>query len=201
MSADGLVASKAISMACYWGRQTGSERAWLADRCVAKGPDHHVDVDAALDAIAAVLEAHVGATRCCKSLRREIEEGGDEQPGFSQLDSRAMHVARHTAQLAAEPQKQADDQQQGDGRSGKQKAGPARARVMIQPIRRTAAPRATPSRPARRAAAAAGLEPRPVVDPRRRRDQTTIGRPRRQADGAPPGWREAASPTPRRRNC
>ncbi|MBQ1480956.1 MAG: cobyric acid synthase [Sphingomonas sp.] len=64
MSADGLVAGSYIHGLLG---QAGQRAAWLARIGVeGKGPDHHVDVDAALDAIAAVLEAHVD----CDALLR-----------------------------------------------------------------------------------------------------------------------------------
>ncbi len=57
MSADGLVAGSYVHGLLG---EAGQRAAWLARIGVAgQGPDHRADVDAALDAIAAVLEAHV----------------------------------------------------------------------------------------------------------------------------------------------
>lgn len=64
ISADGLVAGSYIHGLLG---EAGQRAAWLARIGVAgQGPDHSADVDAALDAIAAVLEAHVD----CDALLR-----------------------------------------------------------------------------------------------------------------------------------
>ncbi|MGE7206513.1 cobyric acid synthase [Sphingomonas sp. NPDC019816] len=64
MSADGLVAGSYIHGLLG---AAGQRAAWLARIGVeGAGPDHHADIDAALDAIAAVLEGHVD----CDALLR-----------------------------------------------------------------------------------------------------------------------------------
>ncbi|MFE8582849.1 cobyric acid synthase [Sphingomonas sp. NCPPB 2930] len=68
MSADGLVAGSYVHGLLG---EAGQRAAWLARIGVAgAGPDHRADVDAALDAIAAVLEAHVD----CDALLRIAQD-------------------------------------------------------------------------------------------------------------------------------
>ncbi|MET4898203.1 cobyric acid synthase [Sphingomonadaceae bacterium jetA1] len=68
MSADGLVAGSYIHGLLG---EAGQRAAWLARIGVAgAGPDHRADVDAALDAIAATLEAHVD----CDALLRIAQD-------------------------------------------------------------------------------------------------------------------------------